>query len=96
MSQLSNIDALEAQALGLLDTIRILKQAAAAEVASEAPIVITAPAPRPTPAQAVEAAFADYGKFYDFLRGNSMLGPKISAAEFSGCDAILQACVAYE
>jgi putative chitinase len=38
-------------------------------------------------------AFADYGKFYDYLRGNSMLGPKISKDEFSGCDAILTACV---
>lgn len=38
-------------------------------------------------------AFADYGKFYDYLRGNSMLGPKISQDEFSGCDAIVTACV---
>ncbi len=38
-------------------------------------------------------AFTDYGKFYDYLRGNSMLGPKISKDEFEGCDAIVTACV---
>ncbi len=37
-------------------------------------------------------AFADYGRFYDFLRGNNMLGPKISAPEFEGCDKIIRAC----
>lgn len=37
-------------------------------------------------------AFADYGAFYDFLRGNHMLGPKISASEFEGCDTIIKAC----
>lgn len=37
-------------------------------------------------------AFADYGKFYDFLRGNKMLGPKITTPEFQGCDAIIRAC----
>lgn len=37
-------------------------------------------------------AFADYGKFYDFLRSNKMLGPKISPDEFNGCDTIIRAC----
>lgn len=51
----------------------------------------------PTPAEPVEGpdasfAFTDYGRFYDFLRGNKMLGPKISEDEFNGCDAILKAC----
>jgi len=32
------------------------------------------------------------GQFYDFLRGNRMLGPKISANEYGGCDAIIKAC----
>ncbi|MBP53115.1 MAG: hypothetical protein CMG88_00940 [Marinobacter sp.] len=32
------------------------------------------------------------GRFYDFLRGNKMLGPKISATEFEGCDSIIRAC----
>lgn len=38
-------------------------------------------------------AFSDYGKFYDYLRSNSMLGPKITQSEFQGCDAIVTACV---
>lgn len=59
-------------------------------------IVVTAP--RPTPAPVAPAgtdagfAFADYGRFYDWLRGNAMLGPKISATEFEGCDKIVRAC----
>jgi len=46
------------------------------------------------PAEATDAswAFADYGKFYDWLRNNDMLGPKISADEFKGCDTIIRAC----
>jgi putative chitinase len=40
-----------------------------------------------------EDAFADYGAFYDFLRGNALLGPTISKSEFEGCDAIITACV---
>lgn len=37
-------------------------------------------------------AFYDYGRFYQFLRSNKLLGPAISADEFRGCDAILKAC----
>jgi putative chitinase len=48
--------------------------------------------PIPVETQDASFAFVDYGKFYDFLRGNKMLGPKISEDEFSGCDAILKAC----
>lgn len=40
-----------------------------------------------------ESAFHDYGAFYDFLRGNKLLGPKISKSEYDGCDAIISACV---
>lgn len=36
--------------------------------------------------------FADYGAFYDFLRKNKMLGPKISATELAGCQAIILGC----
>lgn len=91
MSQLSTIDTLEAQALGILETVRILKAAEATSAAA----VVAAPAPAiPTPANDAGSAFADYGKFYDFLRTNNMLGPKITASEFQGCDAILKACVA--
>lgn len=88
MSQLDTIGQLEAQALGVLETVRLLK---AAEVAS-VPAAIVAP---PTPAndRTFASSFDDLGRFYDFLRSNSMLGPKITAPEFSGCQAILAACV---
>lgn len=54
------------------------------------------PAPPPpqltrTPPSETEAYFDDYGKFYDFLRADSMLGPVISTSEFQGCDAIILA-----
>jgi putative chitinase len=89
VSQLTNIDEIEAQALRLLELVRALK-AQAAEVAS----VIPTPAPPPPVPAHDDAsyAFADYGKFYDFLRSNKMLGPKIVDTEFKGCDAILRAC----
>lgn len=49
--------------------------------------------PLPEPANDDAAfAFADYGKFYDFLRSNKMLGPTISKTEFEGCDKIIRAC----
>lgn len=56
--------------------------------AEPAPPAITAP----PPGEDATNAFADYGKFYDYLRGNKMLGPVISTSEFAGCDAILRAC----
>jgi len=52
-----------------------------------------APAPAPVSGKPEEAAFTDYGAFYDFLRGNKMLGPKITTSEFEGCANILRACV---
>lgn len=58
-------------------------------------IVVTAPQPVEPPAEPTDDAsfaFEDYGKFYDFLRGNHMLGPKISADEFEGCDKIIRVC----
>ena len=61
----------------------------------EPEIVVSAPAPAaPVVADTEDAAFAfaDYGKFFDFLRGNKMLGPSISAPEFQGCDKIIRAC----
>lgn len=56
------------------------------------PIAAPAPLGIGKPKNAAEA-FSDYGRFYDYLRSNSMLGPKISGSEFSGCDAIITACV---
>lgn len=72
--------------VGLVDTMR---QSAVSE------IVVTAPRPVPVPEAANDDAafaFADYGKLYDFLRGNDMLGPTISKTEFEGCDKIIRAC----
>lgn len=69
---------------------------AAMEQGIETEIVVTAPRPTPpAPEPAGEDAgfaFTDYGRFYDWLRGNDMLGPKISATEFEGCDKIVRAC----
>jgi putative chitinase len=51
------------------------------------------PTIEPVPAPpASNPGFADEGAFYDWLRDNHMLGPKISASEFRGCDAITRAC----
>ena len=67
-------------------------------VVDEDAVAITLPAPMPSPAPAPAASegaerfFVDSGKFYDFLRTNNMLGPKISADEFSGCETIISAC----
>lgn len=60
----------------------------------EVAAVVVPAAPSPPPAANDDAgfAFADYGKFFDFLRGNKMLGPKISKDEFTGCDNIIRAC----
>lgn len=60
------------------------------------PIPAAKPAPAPAPVDPVDDSaasyFDDYGAFYDFLRGNDMLGPVISADEFTGCDTIILAC----
>lgn len=63
--------------------------------APEPAIVAPAPSLPPLAGPIVVAAdaFTDYGKFYDFLRGNALLGPTISKTEFEGCDAIITACV---
>ena len=50
-----------------------------------------APAPDPNPHPGFPSK-TDEGAFYDFLRDNDLLGPKISASEFKGCDAITRAC----
>lgn len=59
------------------------------EVAS---VVVQPPMAPPEPANDASFAFGDYGLFYDFLRNNKMLGPKITKSEFDGCDAIVKAC----
>lgn len=72
----------------LNECLRIL-----AETPDEVASVVRPPAVAPV-ADNDDAGFAftDYGRFYDYLRGNRMLGPKISATEFAGCDAIIKAC----
>jgi putative chitinase len=69
-------------------------------LAAPAPAPSPAPAPAPAPAtpslppvreESAAPAFRDYGAFYDWLRGNGMLGPRISAEEYEGCDCILRA-----
>jgi putative chitinase len=81
---MSNTATIERAEKLLEEAILLLRQARAAEVTS-VPIPVEA-------AHDAGFAFTDYGRFYDFLRGNKMLGPKISTEEFNGCDAILQAC----
>jgi len=81
---------------GQLQALEIDLEAALTKVRAllaELPEVTSAPAPLPVPANDASPGFADYGLFYDFLRGNKMLGPRISADEFGGCDAILKACI---
>lgn len=58
------------------------------------PLPPAAPAPAPAPVDTSGLPFADEGAFYDWLRGNDMLGPKISPSEYQGCSAILAACAA--
>lgn len=72
-----------------LDAARQLVVFLSAEPATGGP----APVPEAPKTSLLDASvsFSDYAKFYDFLRGNSMLGPVISAAEFAGCDAIIRA-----
>lgn len=54
-------------------------------------IVVTPPPAPPPVVLAANPGFAAEGAFYDFLRDNNLLGPKISATEFKGCDAITRA-----
>lgn len=74
----------------LLDQLRAVVDAAAQQPAPRAPAP-PPPSPSPVAAKAKDASvfFSDHGRFYDFLRGNKMLGPTISAAEFEGCEAII-------
>lgn len=64
-----------------------------AEVFPAAPTPPVAVVPAAPAIVKAEDAFGDYGRFYDFLRGNKLLGPSISKSEFQGCDAIITACV---
>jgi putative chitinase len=85
MSRLATIKQLESELAAAQRTLAMLKSLEDLEVAS-------VPAPLPIPANDAGFAFRDIGAFYDFLRGNKMLGPKISPSEYQGCEAILKAC----
>jgi putative chitinase len=72
---------------------------ARAQASVERTMAAVTPAPAPSPAGPAPAEtrdagqfFVNYGAFYDWLRTNNMLGPKISAEEFEGCDRIIRAC----
>lgn len=67
-----------------------MEQGVAPEIVVEAPRAPEIVSEKPSGA---ESAFEDYGKFYDFLRDNKLLGPVISADEFKGCDTIIRYCV---
>lgn len=41
--------------------------------------------------KSAERFFADHGAFYDFLRNNKMLGPKITQTELDGCEITIAA-----
>lgn len=91
MSHLDSIIRLEGQLQASLAEVREIR--ASLEVASApAPAAVAAPIAPPAPANDAGFAFGSYGSFYDFLRNNKMLGPKITAPEFQGCDAIIKAC----
>lgn len=91
-------DAHRAAVRAALDSLRAavaeLEPLTAEVVVSLPPVAPKPPAPSAGPADGAAIRFRDYGKFYDFLRGNHMLGPKISETEFGGCDAIIAACAA--
>ncbi len=89
MSRIATIQSIESKLLAALEEVRMLRSLEQMEVASPAPAAPSAQGPDAW----AETAFDDIGRFYDFLRGNKMLGPKITTSEFQGCQAILKACV---
>jgi len=86
MSRIETAAALKAH---LAEAGRLADALTADEVPASA---VASPVAAPAADQDARGAFADYAEFYDYLRGNKMLGPTISPSEFAGCDAILKAC----
>lgn len=71
--------------LGHLDAIRAL-------IASPAPSTPVEKPKDPAPEKRFpEDFFTDYGRFFDFLRKNPMLGPTLEDGEWKGCEAIIKA-----
>lgn len=79
--------------------LELIEQAAVILRADDSPAVIPAVV-KPPMVEPPEGAndndpawaFVDYGRFFEFLRRNHMLGPTISKSEFAGCNAIISAC----
>ena len=87
-----------ADLLGLADTLaNIIDRAGSVALDNRSDLIRHLPIDPPTPGSrgdepSSEEPFVDAGAFYDFLRGNKMLGPKISQDEFNGCEIIVRAC----
>lgn len=71
------------------DLVRNLQQPEVAQVVIPPAAVV---APEEPANDDASFAFENYDGFYNWLRGNNMIGPKISADEFEGCDTIIRAC----
>lgn len=82
---------MNAEAQRLQARIESLLTDAAALVAQLAALTDQATAPVEPPAAAPSNGLKDAAAFYNWLRSNAMLGPKISPAEYQGCEAILSA-----
>lgn len=90
---MSDRAAMAAELVTLLDRAReiaaALQTVAAVEpVAAPASAEIVAP---PASAERVDPGFGDAAEFYDWLRNDKMLGPKISPTEYQGCTALCAA-----
>lgn len=80
----ADLKALLGQAAAIADELGV-------ETVAAPPALPPPPAPAPTVGV---LPFRDEAAFYDWLRDNDMLGPKISTTEYQGCNAILTACAA--
>jgi putative chitinase len=88
---------MNAEAQRLLAQIEQRLTDAAALSASLAALVQEAPtpaAPAPVELAAGSNGLKDPAGFYNWLRSNNMLGPKISPSEYQGCEEDLKACFA--
>jgi putative chitinase len=87
---------MNAQAQALLAQVetRLTDAAAlAAQLAALVPDTVVAEVPPPAE-PAADDGLGDPPGFYNWLRSNKMLGPKISPAEYQGCKVTLNACAA--
>jgi putative chitinase len=68
--------------------------ALSAQLAAMVPDEPLAPVQPPIAVPDAGNGLGDAAGFYNWLRSNKMLGPKISPAEYQGCEATLAACAA--